>query len=510
MGDERAETYLRLLAETQLRLGVTPWQQQIDHGRSVLGELSSAGNILVAAGLIDEGFTDGLVTDVETALTARSRAFRERYGRRRWIFSTPQRAPRPPSRVAGPPRITAVGQKFSVPSDRAPSDVHLLTLVRGASETAIIAVIRMHWPEDGSSADLEMTGAGVHHFPYGKMGGVDDRGADYGLEFDGDGGTDSWQGVVRLLPPPPAGTRWVDLIADDTNRLARVELDPPAPEPAAPELATPELAAPGIPAPGIPASGPARVEARAGASNAIEVRAGVPIAERLLAVEAEGLLAEAWNRPGATVGPELGRITTVLADAGAIAADHPLPGQLADLCRRLHVAAHGITARPASIPGSWAGIIAQANERAAGRPPFLAARGADICTPLVTGLPDIDGMQLALAALSSAVSDSYLFAVASGLRPPGRRYQDGWRPGLSWWLKDPAGRWHLAVAADYLTRSAEVVVVPLRLIPPLAAYPDTIEVVVTGTSARVSAVVPVPGAPERDRAGTPEAAEGGH
>jgi len=54
------------------------------------------------------------------------------------------------------------------------------------------------------------------------------------------------------------------------------------------------------------------------------------------------------------------------------------------------------------------------------------------------------------------------------------------------------------------------VVVPLRLIPPLAAYPDTIEVVVTGTSARVSAVVPVPGAPERDRAGAPEAAEGGH
>jgi hypothetical protein len=51
------------------------------------------------------------------------------------------------------------------------------------------------------------------------------------------------------------------------------------------------------------------------------------------------------------------------------------------------------------------------------------------------------------------------------------------------WLKDPAGHWHLAVAASYLTRSTEVVVVPLRLIPPLAAYPDTIEVVVTGTSA---------------------------
>jgi len=496
VGDERAETYLRLLAETQLRLAVTPLQQQMDHGRSVLGNLRSAGDILVAAGLLDEEFTDGLVTDVETALTARSRAFRERYGMTRRIFSTWQRDPRPPSGAREPPRITPIGQKFSVPNDRAPSDVHLLTLVRGASETAIIAVIRMHWPEDGSSADLEMTGAGVHHFPYSQVGAVDDRGASYRLEFDGDGGTSTWQGVVRLLPPPPPGARWVDLIADETNRLARVGLDPPAPE-----LPAPELPAPGLPAPGLPASGPVTIEASA----------GVPAAERLVALEAEGLLAEAWNRRGPTVEPELGHITTVLADAGAIAADHPLLGQLADLCRRLRVSAHGITAPPAAtVPGPWADIIAQGNARAAGLPPFLAARGPDICTPLATGLPDIDGMQLALAGLSSAVSDSYLFAVASGLRPPGRRYHDGWRPGLSWWLKDSAGHWHLAVAEDYLTRSTEVVVVPLRLIPPLAAYPDTIEVVVTGTSARVSAVVPVPGAPERDRAGAPEAAEGGH
>ncbi len=486
MGDQRAETYLRLLAETQLRLAVTPlWQ--MDHGRGVLANISSAADILVAAGLLDEEFTDALVSDVETALTVRSRAFRERYGMTRRIGSIRQRAPRPRSGAGEPPRIIPVGQKFSVPNDRAPSDVHLLTLVRGASETMIITVIRMHWPQDGSSADLEMTGAGVHHFPYGQLGAVDDRGAGYRLEFHGDGGTSTWQGVIRLLPPPPPGARWVDLIADGTDRLARVDLNPPVPE--------------------LPASVPATIEASA----------GVPAAVRLLVLEAEGLLAEAWSRPGATVGPELGHLTTVLADSGAIPADHPLLGQLADLCRRLHVTAHGITARPAaSIPDPWADIIAQGNARAAGLPPFLAARGPEICTPLVTTLPDIDGMQLALAALSSAVSDSYLFAVGCGLRPPGRRYHDGWRPGLSWWLKDPAGHWHLAVAADYLARSTELVVVPLRLIPPLTFDPDTIEVVVAGTSARVSAVVPVPGAAERDRAGAPEtsqapdAPEGGH
>ena len=229
MGDQRAETYLRLLAETQLRLAVTPlWQ--MDHGRGVLANISSAADILVAAGLLDEEFTDALVSDVETALTVRSRAFRERYGMTRRISSIRQRAPRPRSGAGQPPRIIPVGQKFSVPNDRAPSDVHLLTLVRGASETMIITVIRMHWPQDGSSADLEMTGAGVHHFPYGQLGAVDDRGAGYRLEFHGDGGTSNWQGVIRLLPPPPPGARWVDLIADGTNRLARVNLNPPVPE----------------------------------------------------------------------------------------------------------------------------------------------------------------------------------------------------------------------------------------------------------------------------------------
>jgi hypothetical protein len=53
-------------------------------------------------------------------------------------------------------------------------------------------------------------------------------------------------------------------------------------------------------------------------------------------------------------------------------------------------------------------------------------------------------------------------------------------------------------------------VLALRLTPPLATYPDTIEVVVTGTSAQLRAIVPVPGAPERDRSGPPDRPEGGH
>ena len=480
MGDERAETYLRLLAETQLRFALRRPLRQPDIGRSVLGQVTRAGRTLVAAGLLDDEFVDGLHDDIEMALTVRSRVFLERHGALRRMFQPRHRAAPLPRGASGPQRLTPVGQTLRVPSDRAPFDLHLLTLVRTRSETAIVTAIRMYWPEDGSSADLEMTGAGIQHFPYDQLWATDDRGARYSLGFDGDSGTTTWQGVVRLLPPPPPGARWLDLIADGTSRLLRLDLDPGTPEP--------------------PAS--------AGAT--IEESAGLSAAERLLATAAEDVLSHTWDWPGRFIEPYLAEITSVLTDAGAIAADSPKPGQLAALCRKLGVVRHGIAAPPAaSIPGPWASVIAQCEARAADPPPFLVTPGPDVFTPLDTSLPDIDGTPLTLAALSSAAGESYLHVAASGLPEPTVRYEPGWRPGLSWWLKDPTGHWHMATPANYLTLGTDTGVLSLRVIPPLVTYPDTMEVVVTGTSARVRAVVPIPGAPGRDRSGPPDWPGGG-
>jgi hypothetical protein len=397
-------------------------------------------------------------------------------------------------------RLTPVRQTLSIrsdrpPFDRAPLDLHLLTLVRARSETAIIGAIRMYWPEDGSSADLEMTGAGIQHFPYDEIGATDDRGAQYRLEFDGDYLATTWQGVVRLLPPMPPGARWLDLIADGTNRLLRLDLVAGSQEPVA------------------------------SAGTTIEESPGLPAAEWLLAEAAESILRETWDRPGPPLQPlqslqslqslqflqlDLTEIISVLTEAGAVAPDSPTPGHLAALCRELGVIRHGITAPPAaSLPGPWASIIAQRKARAAGPPPFLVASGPDVFTPLGTSLPEIDGTRLTLAALSSAGSESYLYMTASGLQDPVSPFEPGWRPWLSWWLKDPAGHWHMAIPVNYLTRSPDTGVLALRLTPPLTTYPDTIEVVVTGTSARIRAVVPVPGTPERERSGPSDRPEGG-
>ena len=486
VGDERAETYLRLLAETYLRVLVRPPLRPEDINSSGLWKVDRAGLVLVAAGLLDDEFLDDLRGDIATALTARSRTLLSRYRAGRGTWPTRHRVPARPGGAAGPLRLTAVRQTLSIrsdraPFDRAPLDLHLLTLVRARSETAIIGAIRMYWPEDGSSADLEMTGAGIQHFPYDEIGATDDRGAQYRLEFDGDYLTTTWQGVVRLLPPLPPGTRWLDLIADGTN-LLRLDLVAGSQEPVA------------------------------SAGTTIEESPGLPAAEWLLAAAAESILRETWDRPGPDLKflqLDLTEIISVLTDAGAIAADSPTPGHLAALCRELGVIRHGITAPPAaSLPGPWASIVAQRKARSAGPPPFLVAPGPDVFTPLDTSLPEIDGTRLTLAALSSAGSESYLYMTAIGLQDPVSPFEPGWRPWLSWWLK-VAGHWHMAIPVNYLTRSPDTGVLALRLTPPLTTYPDTIEVVVTGTSAQIRAVVPVPGAPGCAPSGRPDGPEGG-
>ena len=270
MGDERAETYLRLLAETHLRVLLRPPLRPEDIGSSELWEVTRAGRILVAAGLLDDDLVDDLTADIAAALTVRSRALLARQDAALRRLQTWRRAPTWRGSAAGPggaagwQRLTPVRQTLRVRSDRAPFDLHLLTLVRARSETAIITAIRMHWPEDGSSADLEVTGAGVQHFPYDEIWATDDRGARYSLEFDGDSGTTTWQGVLRLLPAMPPGTRWLDLIANGTIQLLRLDLAAETREPLESAGAT------------------------------IEESAGLPAAEWLLAAAAEA----SCGRPG--------------------------------------------------------------------------------------------------------------------------------------------------------------------------------------------------------------------
>jgi hypothetical protein len=482
VGDDRAETYLRRLAETEFRRVLQLLDQagrRPDGGSGPAGgllpdgafrpgsdiassaaQISWVGDVLVAAGVLAKDRVSRIAAELDAALTARTRS--ESPWRARRLNLALERtctwrseAPQGPHDAAQPMQVTPIRRTLRVAGERAPSELHLMTLVRTEASAAITTAMRMNWPSDGSSADLEITGAGPQHLPYDQLWAADDQGTRYRLQLVGEGGTATWQGTADLSPAPPPGARWLDLIADQTRRLIRLDLTGPK------------------------ATGPA-------VRSAIEQHhpEAAP-GERVLAGQAERILASAGDIGGASADPHLGEISTILAAAGAIAPDSPTPGHLAALCQRLGAPGHGITAAAAAdIPVPWASVLA-------GLDPGPAGPGPEWHAPFGVILADVDGTRFALGGLTSAAGTSHLHVVATGVPLP----TGGWDPGFSWWVRDDDGNWHVGTRSYPHWRDCGLVAFRVRLTPPLGARPDAVEVVVTGPATRVGALVPVREAP---------------
>jgi hypothetical protein len=470
VGDERAETYLRVLAEAELRrvssrlrlldaaAGTDVWSPP-DSSLFVTAEraqwkVGRTGRILLAAGVLDQEALLGATGHFFDDIQVRSRLLLNWY-RSRGVLPRTLFAPavvQPPPRPADPDmRVTPIGLTLEVAGDRAPAALHLMSLVATGTEALITVVMRMHWPPDGSSSDLEVTGAGAHHLPYDQFWAVDDEGTRYTVRFEaGYGETAAWRGVIQLSPVPPRRARWLDLIGDGT-RLLRLPLRPDRP--------------------------PAPPSAEATA---------IPSADRLLRLVAERILATG-DAAGPAEGPGPGEIITVLTEAGAIAAGNPLPGQLAALCRRLGAAGHGITVPPAAdIPAEWASVVAH-------RDAPVPAGAPELFAPLAAVLPDVGGGWIAVAGLSSAAGESHLHMVSTGLPPVADWFAYNWTPGFSWWLTDGGGNWHVGTAGEPWTFGDGVQAFRLRLTPPLTSVPDAAELVLTGPSTRIRVRFPVIG-----------------
>jgi hypothetical protein len=485
VSDERAETYLRLRAEVELRqaadrlrgldAAVRP-DDRADPGMAPFGtaegaqwKVIRAGRILVAAGALEEDLLNRFSTDLQGAIQARSRILLN-WDRRRGVvyhnsyIATPS-SPAPPS---GPcdraMRVVPLGRALRVPSDRGPSVrargpsvLHLMSLVRTGTEAVITAALRMPWSQDRAVREL----VSPCDLPYNQLWAVDDHGIRYPAGFrSGKGWAGTWPGIIRLSPMPPADVRRLDLVGDGTH-LIRLALGSSARGRHAVPWATERVAI----APG----------------------------ERLLVLEAERILASGDAR-GPAEGPIPGEIITVLTETGVIAPDSPVPGQLAALCRRLGAAGHSITIPPAArIPAPWASVIAHRDASA-------PTDGPEVFAPLACVSPDVDGAQFALAGLSTAEGESYLHVVSNGMAPLADRFAWNWTPGFSWWLRDGTGNWHVAAAGEPQALGDDMQAFRLRLTPPLAAVPDAAEVVVTGPATQVRATIPIRPAREMSEA----------
>jgi hypothetical protein len=142
--------------------------------------------------------------------------------------------------------------------------------------------------------------------------------------------------------------------------------------------------------------------------------------------------------------------------------------------------------RPAAdIPAEWASVVAH-------RDAPVPAGAPELFAPLAAVLPDAGGAWIAVAGLSSAAGQSHLHLVCIGLPPVADRFAYNWTPGLSWWLTDGNGNWHVGTAGEPSTFGDGIQAFRLRLTPPLAAVPDPAELVLTAPSTRIRVRFPPP------------------
>lgn len=486
-GAEQAETYLRLLAEAELR------RAPVFHGPgSQPHRVSLAATALASAGALTLDTAWQVVADFQAACALRlgdpvpavigprsprwparppgslapsSRPSAIRHSVVQFLGSSYRLGwTRPTAASATPPAPGAipVGATLPLPAERDGwfGEHHLLALARTDTAAAITVATRWAGQTRRSAAPRP------RHAPFHEVGAVNDRGVSYRAalwDMGIEDGREWWDCHLALTPVPPDGTRWLDIGPGARGRCIRVELAPPdlvtgiETEPAGPD-----------------GSAAARLLDRAGdellAGGPGRQVAGLPLASRV------------------------GLLITDLTESGALAASDPAVGRLIGLGWRLGVdlglPPDGRIPR-ATLPGTWHSMLAYRD--AADGPVGTAAFAAN--------LPEICGAWFSLAGLRSARDGATLHVMASGWAPRGRGWlahgvgphSDPSHVTLTWQARDSAGRWHLVTGMHWGTPEG---MIQMQLAPALHPGATWLEVIVTGGGLEVRATVPLAWLPD--------------
>lgn len=440
---ERAETYLRLLAEAALRRDRGAGGDGKDDGQRV----HRAANLLVEAGVLTDTQAAWILLDLTTALRAR--------GLREPAWTRPHRVHRLaaifPGHTDAPPEEWRV---FPGPAPVPGAHVMALILTPGR----VLAPATLSFPPSAGIPDLQAT-------PWAGLAAADGAGTDYRTTFATGSWTGStWTGTILLRPAPPPDAGWIKIFIPNGFSILAPVPDPPPALPGRPE---PASHSPG---------------------------------ERLLTRHAEALLA---SLPAASArfpptGPGLAELTGTLEAAGALPALSRVPRQVAALYALLGLpgpdspspigapeAAGPGDATLGDLPGRWLNVATHYGRRRHLQPVSGTAT-------IGVRLPDLDGARFAVAGLHSGPSGTHMHVVARGLRPLPLRVPPGLEgdAGFSWWLRDDAGGWHLGAIEEAIPAAAETVL-RMSLLPPLTLRTTTLTTEVTGPSARVTTTVPV-------------------
>ena len=466
MNRGRAETYLRQLAETELRRATAPGALSRGAGR-----LPLVAQALVAAGAADVGTADQIQAELDLALAARYQA----------AGATPQalarlhgvRAPRAVTETftaSGQAswQVVPAGQVIRIRDGEIRGELGLLAYLQTARGGRFTAAGWMHGPAPGPGARAPHS----HLLVSRQFTAADDKGASYTLRFSfraGMTGSAVWAGVLDLRPDPPHEIGWLDLRTAPGGPATRIRLDPPDPQIPAPEVTVTRTA-----------HSPGELLLDVIAARILTSAGAVP-------QDGPGQLASAELR--AFVGDGPGHIVAALQAADALPASSPAPGQLAGLCALLGITGHGIAVPPAAgLPERWLSMLTHDHAR---KPEVTPAPGS--CAATAAELPEVDGVRLAVLGLHQAERGTILHLHAGGVT-----MEDDWeynravRPLPALWIRDHADRWH--ATGDYAPRSlgeGGEVTLEVAITPPLEAGTPRIDLVAAGLSAQVQAKLPL-------------------
>jgi hypothetical protein len=495
MNRERAETYLRLLAEAELRdpARASPPAPHSPDAPFVTAPiaLTRAAWALTAVGALDLETAEVIVADAELAVATRRRPQMAvlgspgpRLGPRRFAGgrplarmshshlmpsvpssspadTAPPEGPAPPD---GPDRYVPVGQMILFHDELISGELDLMAYAHTAAGARFTAAWRARDP------------LGTRHHgvpPVDAFTLTDDRGQPYGLVFDPKGRPESTCDLT-LRPDPPPDIGWLEITAPG-EQAVRVDLnrraERPEPQISAISLSTGEYLLNRIAERLLTLAAEYRVDWHSRLSSAPAHRAqlAAPITNL-----AGGL--------GATIG--------ALEAAEVLSPRSPVPARLAALCANLRIGGHGITAAPApDLPEPWLSMLTHYHRRK----PETAPAG-DGFAGMAAALPELEGIRLVLLGLHICDGGTWMDALARGLgQAPSLQHRalglDMAFP-LSVWVRDGAGRWHAARPAGWHHEEGEATLT-LRLTPPLTRSCARVEVLATGRSGEVRATVPL-------------------
>jgi len=434
---ERAETYLRLLAEAALR-------PSADGDTS---RVRRAAETLIDAGVLTDQMASEIVAGLQMALRVRGK--REVVAAGSGLRGMRGFQPGHPFGQSAPPEPWQVA-----PLGPPPAGSRLMALIRTVGRALAPAVL--HFSPDPF--------APLDEFPLTTLTATDDLGTDYRMGFpSGSWAGSTWTGTISLHPAPPLAARRLEIISPN-GPVLRADL-----------TTTPD-------------------------GHATPVTVLGPVAEspgeRVLTRRAEGMLAALASASLGGPGPRLpdAELAAILEAAGLLSPLSAAPARVAALGQLLGLAAEG----PADeVPARWTAVVAHYGRRR--RPaPVTGTAAIGVVLPQLDGARfAVAGLHSGgPGSVLHILAEGIRLRMRRGLprRPgdPGPAWDSAyWDSGFSWWVRDDAGAWHLGAIEEVNPMSGREGLVRMALLPPLGHATTTLTLELCGAAQRVTATLPV-------------------